>query len=473
MDFIQGSSRNQILLLPESIDEFITENNPVRFIEAFVDSLEIKKLGFKSLPRTGRPPYNPSDLLKLYLYGYINAIRSSRKLERESTRNLELLWLLNKLSPDFKTIADFRKNNTQGLRLVCQQFTLLCKKQLLFGAEFVAIDGTKIRAVNSNDKNITTRRLKRDLENADRKIADYLRDLDFYDQQEASPHKKLTVKELKQKIKDLKDKKNLIENQEEKLRFSPDGQISLTDPDSRSMMMGGVTNVAYNCQTVVDEKHHMIVEHEVVNHPTDQNELYSMAKKAKKTLGVDQLDVVADRGYYNGHEIKKCEDDNITVFTQKPETSANKKLGLFHKGLFIYNSKEDSYRCPAGETLYFRSMLNERGRMTRYYVTPKCRTCPLKSKCTRGDQRRISRWEHEDVLDRMQKRVRENPDVMKKRRCMVEHPYGTIKRWMDQGFFLMRGIGNVRAEFSLSVFSYNLKRAINILGVKTLIQAVT
>ncbi|OVE76507.1 hypothetical protein BVX98_05875 [bacterium F11] len=473
MDFIQGTSREQILLLPESIDDFITEDNPVRFIEAFVDSLPLKKLGFKSLPNTGRPPYRPADLLKLYLYGYTNAIRFSRRLEREANRNLELIWLLKKLKPDFKTIADFRKNNANSLQQVCRQFTLLCKEENLFGSEFVAIDGTKIQAVNSNQKNITERRLKRDLEAVDKKVSDYFRDLDFYDQQETSHHKKVSVKELKEKIKYLEKEKKKLEEQEDQLRSSPDGQISFTDPDSRAMMMGGVTDVGYNCQTVVDDKHHMIVEHEVINNPTDQNQLHAMAHRAKTVLGVKKLDVVADRGYYNGYDIMKCEEDNITVYTAKPETSANKKHGLFHKDLFIYDSKKDTYQCPAGETLIFRSVLNEQGRMTRYYVTSACRQCPLKSKCTRGEQRRLSRWEHDDVMDHMRERVRGKPDIMIKRKCLVEHPYGTMKRWWDQGYFVMKGLRNVRAEFSLSVFSYNFKRAINILGVKRLVQAVS
>ncbi len=473
MDFIQGSSREQTLLFPDSIDEFISDENPVQFIDAFVDHLELTSLGFKSLPATGRPPYNPSDLLKLYLYGYVNSVRSSRRLEKECQRNLEVLWLLKKLSPDFKTIADFRSNNADALRGVCRRFTLVCKNLNLFGGELVAIDGTKIKAVNANYRNISHRRLKRDIESVDEKISQYFKDLDFYDQQESSPHKSLSVKDLKAKIDVLREKKRGIEVKQQHLEKSPEGQISLTDTDSRSMMCNGITDVAYNCQTAVDAKHHLIVDHEVINRPTDQNELHGMAHRAKETLEVDSLTVVADMGYYNGSEIKKCEDDEITVFTAKPETSANQKLGLFHKDLFVYDSQKDSYRCPANQELKFRSMLDEGGRLTRYYVTPACRGCPLKSKCTRGEQRRITRWVHEDVLDRMKQRTTENPGMMKKRRCIVEHPYGTIKRWMDQGYFLMKGLPKVRAEFSLSVFAYNLKRAMKILGTQRLVQAVS
>jgi transposase len=473
MDFIQGSSRDQIVLFPDSIDEYISEENPVQFIDVFVDGLDLVNLGFKSLPATGRPPYNPSDLLKLYLYGYVNSVRSSRRLERECQRNLEVLWLMKKLTPDFKTIADFRKENTDAIRNLCREFTLLCKEQDLFGGELVAIDGSKFKAVNANYKNITHRRLKKYFQDIDEKVSQYFTDLDFYDEQESSTHKTASVNELKQKINNLKKLRRRFEAQERDLDKSPEGQISLTDPDARSMYYDGRTDVAYNCQTAVDEKHHLVVDHEVVNHPTDQNELYGMAKKAKETLGADSLKVVADMGYYHGEEIKKCEEDNITVFTAKPETSANQKLGLFHKDLFIYDKTKDCYRCPANQTLKYRATYNEGGRMTRYYVTPACRTCPLKSKCTRGEVRKISRWEHEDVLDRMRDRMRENPDMMLKRKCIVEHPFGTMKRWMNQGFFLMKGLPKVKAEFSLTVFAYNLKRAIKVLGTQKLVAAVS
>ena len=306
-----------------------------------------------------------------------------------------------------ESIADFRKDNTDSLRHVCRRFTLLCKEQDLFGGELVAIDGTKIKAVNANYKNISHRRLKRDLESANEKIAQYFKDLDFYDQQESSTHKTLSVKDLKKKIAALEDQKYKLQSQQQQLDKSPDGQISYTDPDSRSMMCNGLTDVAY------------------------------------------------------------------TVFTAKPETSANQKLGLFHKDLFVYDKHKDSYLCPAGQTLTYKFTVDEKGRLTRYYTTFGCGKCPLKSKCTRGDHRRITRWVHEEVLDRMRERVRNNPDMMKKRRCIVEHPFGTMKRWMDQGFFLMRGLPKVRAEFSLTVFSYNLKRALKILGTQKLIAAVS
>jgi transposase len=475
MDYIQGSNRDQILLFPDAIDDFISPENPVRFIEAFVDSLNLQELDFRSaiLSETGRPPYHPGDFLKLYLYGYLNAVRSSRRLEKESQRNLELMWLLKKLTPDFKTIADFRKNNTEALKGVCREFTLLCKDQDLFGGELVAIDGSKFLAVNANFRNFTHRRLKRALDHINEKVAGYLRDLDVHDQKEAPREKKGTVEELRKKIKMLKDRRKLYESKRKEMEISGENQVSLTDPESRSMMVGVGTDVAYNVQAAVDEKHHLIVDHEVVNNPTDQNELAPMAGRAKETLGVEKLKVVADRGYYHGDHIKTCEEKGIMVYTDKPETSANRKHGLFPKDVFIYDKRKDRYRCPAGKELTYRFDSLELDRHIRYYVGTGCRGCPLKSKCTRSQSsRKISRWIHEEVLERMKKRVREHPDIMKKRREIVEHPFGTMKRWMDQGFFLMRGLPKVRAEASLTVFSYNLKRAMNVLGVPKLISAV-
>jgi len=432
------------------------------------------ELGFKSanLQSTGRPPYHPSDLLKLYLYGYLHKIRTSRTLEKASGNHLELLWLLKKLVPDYKTIANFRRFNSKAIRSVCRQFTLLCKKENLFGGELVAIDGSKFLAVNASTKNFSRKKLKVILDEIDRKIDRYLSDMDLQDEKESGT-KDFSSEQLKAKMKNIEKKKKECEALLQQLEETGEKQISLTDPDSRSMPMGQGTDVAYNLQSCVDEKNQLIVEHDVVNDVTDQNQLSRMAKKTKATLDVEKLEVVADRGYYDGDEIKKCEDANITVYTQKPNTSANRKLGLFVKDDFHYDSKNDEYICPAKERLKFRSMLNEQGRWTRYYVTPACRTCPLKSKCTRGEQRRISRWVHEDVLDRMRERVRNRPDIMKIRRELVEHPFGTLKRWWDQGFFLTRGLGNVRTEASLSVLAYNMRRAINILGVQRLIQAVS
>jgi len=474
MNHIQGLDRNQMVLFPEAIEDYVATDNPVRFLEAFVENLSLLKLGFQSvlLQQTGRPPYHPADLLKLYLYGYLHKLRSSRKLESESKRNVELMWLMKKLSPDFKTIASFRKGNREALVRLCREFTLVCRDLNLFSGELVAIDGSKFKAVNSSDKNVTVRMLKKKIIELDQRIERYLRDMDDQDQSDGGT-KDLTADELQKKIEHLKKRRNDYDSLKTDMEENGEMQRSLTDVDSRSMVFRKGCDVGYNVQSAVDSKHHLIVEHEVTNHPTDQNELYRMSLKAKETLQVDSLNVVADMGYYDGEQTKQCEEKNILVYTEKPNTSANRKLGLFPKDSFTYLPQKDLYLCPAKQELHYRSTIDEEGRLTRYYVTSACRSCPLKSKCTRGEQRRITRWIHEDVLDRMRERVRKWPTIMKVRRELVEHPFGTMKRWWDQGYFLMRGLPNVKAEMALTVFSYNLTRAIKILGVQRLIAAVS
>jgi len=474
VNYIQGTAREQVLLFPEAIDEFIAQENPVRFIDEFVNSLELAEMGFTStvLSSTGRPPYNPSDLLKLYLYGYLHKTRSNRKLEEETHRNLEVLWLLKKLTPDHKTIANFRRNNTSSLKSVCREFTALCHKEDLFGGDLIAIDGSKFRAANSKDRNFSREKLRKYIQRIDDKVDAYLKQLDEEDEKEKDI-KTPTAEELKQKIETIKKRKRLYQSYQRTLEKENLPQMSLTDPDSRSMPTGGVgTDVCFNVQTAVDSKHHLIVHHDVVNEVTDVNQLAKMAIEAKAALGVQTLKVVADRGYYDGGEVKTCEDNHIHVYMNKPETSANKKRGLFEKNDFRYDPRKDAYRCPAGETLKYRSTCNEGGRLTRYYVTSTCRRCRLRPQCTRGMDRRITRWEHESVLDRMKIRIRKHPEVLELRKQIVEHPFGTLKRWMDHGYFLMRGLRNVRAEFSLSVLAYNMKRAIKVLGTQKMIRAL-
>lgn len=474
MHHIQGLSREQLVLFPEAIEDYITADNPVRFIEAFVENLNLVELGFRSsiVQQTGRPPYHPADLLKLYLYGYLHRIRTTRKLELESQRNVELMWLVKKLSPDFKTIATFRRENREALVRLCREFTLVCKELNLFSGELVAIDGSKFKAVNSGDRNVTVRMLKKKIIELDQRIERYLKDMDDHDQDDGGT-KDLTAEELNKKIELLKQRRTEYDSLKSDMEEKSEMQRSLTDPDARSMVFRKGCDVGYNVQTAVDSKHHLIVDHEVTNHPTDQNELYGMGLRAKETLQVDELKVVADMGYYDGDQVKQCEDKNILVHTEKPNTSANLKLGLFVKDVFKFDKQKDSYTCPAGQTLTYKFTANEDGRFTRYYTTSGCGKCPLKSKCTRGEQRRITRWIHEDVLDRMRERVRKWPEIMKLRREIVEHPFGTMKRWWDQGYFLMKGLPNVKAEMSLTVLTYNLKRAIKILGVPRLIQAVS
>jgi len=475
MTYIQGESREQIYLLPEAIDDYVGPENPVRFLDVFVEKLDLAGLGFTHATpgETGRPPYDPGDLLRLYLYGYLNRIRSSRRLEMEAGRNLELMWLLRKLRPDFKTIADFRRVNRAAITQVCREFTVLCKRLDLFGGELVAIDGSKFRAVNGKGRNFNAAKLKRLLEEIESKIEVYLQHLDSQDVAETTVRTP-TADELKATLQQWEERKQAYQAYAAQLQQSGDTQVSLTDPDSRKMPTAGQgSQVGYNVQIAVDEKHELIVAHEVTNAVTDQEQLATMAEGAKATLGVDTLTVVADMGYYNGAAVKTCEAQGITAYVAKPNTSANTKLGLFGKERFRYDPATDVYRCPAGETLTYRFATVEQGRSIRYYSTSACSTCALKPQCTRNkENRRITRWEDEAVLERMAQRVSEHPEVMRTRKCIVEHPFGTIKRWMDQSYFLMRGKDKVSAEASLTVLAYNMRRVINILGVTPLVRAL-
>jgi len=474
MSYIRGESREQIYLLPEAIDDYVGPENPVRFLDVFVEKLDLEGLGFQHATpaETGRPPYDPGDLLRLYLYGYLNRVRSSRRLEQEAARNLELMWLLRKLRPDFKTIADFRKANRTAITQVCREFTLLCKRLNLFGGELVAIDGSKFHAVNSKGRNFSASKLNRLIEEIETKIDAYLKRLDREDGEDAATPTP-TVDALQEALRKWTAQKQQYERYDEQLKASGAKQISVTDPDSRKMLIGEGTLIGYNVQVAVDEKHKLIVEHEVTNAVTDRDQLTPMAERTKATLGVDTLDVVADMGYYDGAEVKKCEAQGITAYIPKPLTSANTKLGLFGKERFVYDADKDVYRCPAGQDLTYRFGTVEKGRAIRYYSTSACGTCPLKPQCTRNkENRRLTRWEYEEVTERMQQRVRQHPELLRKRKMIVEHPFGTIKRSMDQGYFLMRGKDKVRAEASLTVLAYNIKRVFNILGVNRMMQAL-
>jgi transposase len=476
MDYIEGSNRNQLILFPQSLDEYISEDNPVRFIDAFVESLDLKELGFRHsvLQETGRPPYHPSVLLKLYVYGYLNRIRSSRLLEKEANRNVEVIWLTGRLAPDHKTIANFRRDNGKAVREVCRAFTRFCRDLDLFGGELVAIDGSKFKAVNNKGRNFTDRKLKRTMKDIDKKIDAYLQELDENDAKEPE-ERKLTAEELKEKIKTLRERMKKYKGFQKQMEESGETQISLTDPDSRSMPVGGgrTTDVAYNVQMSVDEKHKMIVDHEVTNEVTDRSLLRQMSERAKEALGVEELDVLADMGYYDGQQVKECIEEGITPYIHKADTSANRKLGLFAKDDFRYDPEQDCYWCPSGEKLTYRFQTIEKGRGRKYYATPACSQCKLKSKCTRSkDGRRITRWVYEEVLEEMEARVQDEPDKVKLRKTLAEHPFGTIKRHMDQGYFLMRGLPNVGAEMSLTVLAYNIKRAVRILGVQKMVQAL-
>jgi hypothetical protein len=362
--------------------------------------------------------------------------------------------------------------NPQALKGVCREFTVLCKKLDLFGRELIAIDGSKFKAVNSKSRNFTEKKLQQLLQKINEKIDAYLTELDEQDTVETHTTKP-TAQGLQEKIDQLRTQRGQYQEMLETLRQSEATQISLTDPDSRSMKTKQGIDVCYNVQIAVDHKYKLIVEHEVTNEVTDQDQLATMAKRAKDTLATEQIAVVADMGYYNGDEVKKCIDDGIVPYIPKPNTSANSKLGLFGKEDFLYDSTKDCYRCPGDQELTFRFETIEQGRQIRYYSTSACKTCPLKPQCTRNkENRRITRWVHEAIMEEMQQRVAIHSEKIKVRKSLVEHPFGTMKRWMDHGYFLTRGLVHVRGEMSLTILGYNLKRVMTIIGVAALITAV-
>ena len=474
MGFVQGVHRDQVVMFPESLDEYIADDNPVRFIEAFVESLDLQALGFeRAVPEErGRPPYHPGDLLKLYVYGYLNRVRSSRRLEREAQRNVEVMWLLGKLAPDHKTIADFRRDNGKPIRAVFREFTVMCRGLELFGGQLVAIDGSKFKACNSRDRNYTKAKLERLNRRADEKIQRYLEELEKADEQEQD-NEKTTAEELQEKIKWLRSRKKIYTELRERMDESGESQVSLTDPDARSMVLGSNrgTEVAYNVQISVDAKHKLILDHEVTNAGNDKNQLSAMAIRAKEALEVQSLDVVTDQGYYGSKEIKKCVDGDVVPYIRKPRTSNNKDL--FAREEFRYDGENDCYWCPAGKALPFKYQTTYRGQEVRDYYGGECNQCARRSECTeRKDGRQIRRWVHEELLEDMALRVKAEPEKVKRRKSIVEHPFGTIKRSMDQGYFLTRGLSAVRTETSLTMLAYNIKRAVTLKGVQELIAAL-
>jgi transposase len=474
--FVEGTDRGQTTLFPECLEDWICEDNPVRVIDVFVGGLDLAELRFDGVDpeATGRPSYHPSVLLKLYIYGYLYRVQSSRRLEREASRNVEVMWLTGRLVPDHKTIADFRKDNGPAIRKVCAQFVALCRKLGLLTKPSVAIDGSKFKAVNNRDKNFTRAKMERRLAQIEESVARYLSQLDTADRQEPSEALAVKTAHLKDKLAKLADELQRLQAIERAMLASPDQQISLTDPDSRSMATSGRGSgvVGYNVQVAVDTEHHLIVTHEVTNTGSDRSQLANIATQAKAVLGADHLDAVADRGYFNSPEILACEQANITVTLPKPMTSGAKSQGRFGKQDFVYLSSEDVYRCPAGEKLTYRFTREEAGKTVRRYWTTACSRCPLKSQCTPGPERRITRWEHEHVLEVVQQRLDANPHAMRVRRETVEHPFGTLKMRMGATHFLMKRLPKVATEMALHVLAVNLTRVMNIIGVKPLLAAI-
>src|ERR1700693_1526863 len=447
--FIEGEDRSQSTLFTEHLDDYIAEDNPVRVIDVFVDELDLMALGFEGMQPevTGRPGYHPASLLKIYIYGYLNRIQSSRRLERETQRNVELIWLTGRLMPDFKTIADFRKDNGQAIRSVCREFIVLCRDLKLFSEAIVAIDGSKFKAVNNRDKNFTDRKLKARMQQLEESIARYMTELDRADREPVLVTE-VRVEHIKQKVETVRQQMRQLKQIGKRMAQTPDGQISLTDPDARSMATigRGTGMVGYNVQTAVDAKHHMIVAHEVTNVGHDRDQLSSMAQQTRDAIGQNKLTVVADRGYFKGEEILACEQAGITAFVSKPLTSGSKADGRFDKRDFVYIAEDDEYRCPAGQRAIKRFTTIEHGMTLHKYWSSACPRGPLKAQCTTSDYRRIARWEHEAVLDTMQDRLARQPDAMKLRRQTVEHPFGTLKAWMGSTHFLTKRLPLVSTE---------------------------
>jgi transposase len=476
MTHIVGFERDQLLLLPEAVDDYVDADNPVRFIDAFVDGLDLAAAGFARVAAkaTGRPGYAPGDLLKLYIYGYLNRVRSSRRLERETHRNIEVIWLLRSLKPDFKTIADFRRDNRAAFRAVFRQFVLVCRRLDLYGRELIAVDGTRIKAVNNKDRNFTRNSLRTFIRAADQRLDDYLARLDASDAEDGATASGARTKNLAGKIKALRQKRGRYEAMLAQLDRTGEDQISLTDPDSRAMAAHTRVAVGYNAQVAVDAKNKMIVEQAVTNQVVDMGLLTQTAEPARDILGVETIDVVADRGYFKAEDIEACEKaEDIEACEKagciphvpKPQRGSSVRQGFFRKDEFRYDPDRDAYICPAGQLLrpIRHGRLRDLAKID--YGAPKaCRDCPLRARCT-NDVRSVSRLENEGVLDRMAERLKARPQILDRRREVVEHPFGSIKQWMYQGAFLMRGLENVRAEFSLTALVYNLRRALNVLGV--------
>src|ERR1700752_3146679 len=474
--FVEEADRGQWTLLPECLDDFIDESNPVRVIDAFVDVLDLVELSFEGVEpaATGRPSYHPSVLLRLYIYGYLNRVQSSRRLEREAGRNVEVMWLLGHLVPDHKTVADFRKDSGRAIRKVCARFVELCREMGLLAKASVAIEGSQFKAVNNRDRNFTSAKVERRRKQLEESVARYLAQLDTADRQEPSEALAAKTAHLKEKIAKLESEMQRLAAMEEVMLASPDQQVSMTDPDSRSMATSGRGSgvVGYNVQVAVDTEHHLIVTHEVTNSGSDRAQLANMAKQARAVLQTETLEAVADRGYFSSLEILACHEAGITVTLPKPQTSGAKSDGRFGKQDFVYLPEEDAYRCPAGEQLPYRFTGEEDGKRIRRYWTTACQNCSLKSQCTTGPERRIPRWEHEHLLEAVQQRLDANPQAMRQRRETVEHPFGTMKARMGATHFLTKTLPKVATEMALSVLAYNLTRVMNIVGTKPLMAAI-
>lgn len=474
--FIEGVDRGQTVLFPDRLEDWICEDNLVRIVDLFVGELDLPGLGFgrASPARTGRPGYHPAVLLKLFIYGYLNRVPSSRRLEREAGRNVEVMWLTGRLVPDHKTIADFRRDNGGAIRKTCAQFVELCRRIGTLKGDCVAIDGSKFKAVNNRDKNFTKGKIASRLAHLEADVDRYITEMVRIDRQEEGEARAEKVAHLAQRYGRLKEEIEKLKAMDKALADAPDGQISLTDPDSRAMATSARNSglVGYNAQCAVDTETHIIVTHDVTNKGFDRDQLSPMALAAKDALGRDKLHALADKGYYSGIEIAACDKAGITVTMPRPETSGNRGKGMYVKADFKYDAAGDVYICPTGDALTYRYTREEDGLLVKRYWTNECQHCPVKSRCTTGTERRVTRWEYEHLVDEMRDRLRSSDDPMTLRRSTVEHPFGTIKAWMGTTHFLMRRLRNVRTEMALNVLAYNIKRMVALVGIKGLMAAI-
>jgi transposase len=480
-EHVGGTHRDQTILFPDTLDKYVDAENPVRFIDAFIDSLNPEKLGFKHsiLANTGRPSYDPSDLLKLYVYGYLNQVRSSRKLERECYRNVEVMWLMKKLAPDHKTIADFRKDNVDCIKPVFKEFVYLCRSLNLYGAQLVAIDGSKFKAVNSKSNNFNEKTVALRLKRTEEKIAEYLRLMDENDKADSGKDESLKVDGLKERISKLEEKKQQYEQVQNQMKQTGQKEVSLVDPDSRLMRVDSQRlEVCYNIQTSVDAKQHLIVDYDVINNSTDHHQLARDAEAAKQVLGVDRLDVVSDKGFYVEKDVFDCENNGVTVCMPIPSVlNPYKSVGVpepeFYSNRFVYDGARDIYVCPAGNNMgFWKRGGRGKGLEGRLYRSAGCTCCSVRSRCTRNKRGRyMFRGKYDGAVDRLRARLGSfaGKEKLRLRRTLAEHPFGTIKRAFNQGYLLLKGMRKVKGEVGFTMLAYNMRRAINILGVGMLI----
>ncbi|MDA8054895.1 MAG: IS1182 family transposase [Thermoplasmatales archaeon] len=468
--YVSGTGRRQLLLLPDMIEHYVEEDNPARFVDTFVDSLDLQELGFTYArldEGAGRPSYDPHDMLKLYLWGYYNAIRSSRKLETECHRNLEVMWLICKLKPDFKTISDFRKDNIDYMKGVFKAFNEQCLGNDLFGGKTIAIDGTKIKAWNSRDRNYRRDTVEKQIAEMDKKVEKYLKEMDENDAREKDEPK---ITNMKEKIDSMKKRTEKLRDIKKTMDSEKVDEISLTDPEARLMKTMHGIDVCFNGQISVDQKNHLIVDYDLTNDPTDYASLVPLTGSSREFLGSDGMESLSDRGYFSMENVKALSDQNVDAYIPEARHGMpDKKTGMpkpeFHESRFTYNSEKDLYVCPEkNEMHYLRNQKTVKGKTFRIYSTTACETCPARSGCTESKRGRwIWRWEHQDIIDQHRKKMSLiGHEKMKKRKSMVEHPFGTMKRAMNAGYTLLRGKRRVKGEFGIIALTYNIKRVINI-----------